>query len=398
MHYKAPYKNSNIVVRALEVILCLYIIIVPVTNSLSIQLFGYAIQVYIAVIVIVFALLSKLLFQQTSQNNYFGLCILTAFIFLLLIHKFRNTQVETGVFLLILLYISFLTLPKEISRKKIYTAYYLAAILAASYTMIIGLSENTITRTATSVDGSIGLIVLTICLFLKEDFEQTGFYRAVKVIALVSSLVVLGFGMSRARLSLGVLILAIKLFWGVVRIVRTGRIKVILILALPIFIAASIFVFRLDAIQDLIDEISLRFERGFESLGRSEEIRFGWSLFREHFIIGNGFGTLTFVDYQNYDSLYFNHCMYVAILARGGLVLAVPFFMSFAAILKSTVKSKNLFLCLVMGLFFVLGYGNAGLFNYTNVSFLIPLIIELRSYESEERVYTKNACDIYSKR
>ena len=77
--------------------------------------------------------------------------------------------------------------------------------------------------------------------------------------------------------------------------------------------------------------------------------------------------------------------MYVAALARGGLLFGIPFALSLFSILRKTlVRRKNIMLLILTGIFFALGYGNAGIFNYTICSMLVPISIIINESETDK--------------
>ena len=371
--------TNAIVEKIYTIVLSLYIIIVPIINSINKVFFlGYGMHVWAVVAVIVMTFAIAMFSDETKRNKIgFPILILVVFLLEILYHKLVGKRVEMGVILFLLLYVALLKIPTSISIKTIYEVFFISALVAAIFSLIGGLTQGGITRTATKVDGSIAIIVILIAFFGKEPFPKTHVYNILKYTAIASCFVVAFFGMSRARLLLIAIIILIKILLAIRTIAKTKRINISVLWWVPVVAITLMVVLSMDTTRQLINSITDRFQVGFESLGRDDEIKVGWDIFLNHPILGNGWGQMQFTDYNNYLSNYYNHCMYIAILARGGIVLGVPFLLSFVSIIINVIKSKNIFCIIAIASFFALGYGNAGVFNYTITSMLIPVMLNL---------------------
>ncbi|MCK9478949.1 MAG: O-antigen ligase family protein [Firmicutes bacterium] len=367
-----------------EFILCLYIVIIPIVNSLKdMTVFGYGIHIWIILFLLAMTVVINLLtpFSNKSRIGY-AMLVLGLFFLEMVLQWVRREPFEIGLVLLVFLYIAFLKIPKKMSLKKINMSFYLAAIIAAIYSMTYGIVLGEILRTATKVDGSISIVVILIIFWGKEPFNKTGGYELLKKIAMVSCFVVAGFGMSRSRLLILVVIVFLKLFLTIKNSFKTAKIKTQTLALLMVAIIMPFFVSQLEITQNLFDAISTRFEVGFESLGRDDEIKLGLKYFSESPIFGYGWGQILFTNHQNYISNYYNHSMYVAILARGGVVMGLAFLLSFVSIIKKAFKSRNFFCLISLAVFFALGYGNAGIFNYTICGMMISIALNLNNSDT----------------
>lgn len=363
-----------------EIILCLYIVVVPIINSIDdIVFFGYGIHVWIVCALLAMAVVINFIVKSSYRNKIgFPKVILVFFVIEILIQSYTGGALDISLLLLIFAYVAFLKTPKNISVKKIYIAFYISVLIAAVYSVIGGLVAGKVTRTATLVDGSIAIVTILIAFFGKETFHRTRGYNFLKFIAIISCFVVALFGMSRSRILILATVVFIKIFLMLKHIIERKKVDTTSLLAFPIIIIMIVVLLRVNVVQALFDAISIRFENMFESMGRNIEIKKGWKLFLEHPILGNGWGKMKYTDHQSYITDYANHCMYVAILARGGIVMGTAFFLSFISLIRNIVKKRCGFFCYITLLtFFALGYGNAGIFNYTICSMFIPLMLNL---------------------
>lgn len=398
MELSRKIKLNNALYRILEALLCGYIVFVPIVNTFNFWLFGNGIQVYLSILIIALTMTLRFMNRGQKRTTFHGLPILIIFLIELAYCSLRGWPIEIRFFLLYGLYVSFLSLPSEISRKSIFFSYYIAIYVAMFFTLLNGLSEEGISRTGGSVDGSITIVGIVLLLFLEEDFKVGKLYRALKGLSVIPIFVILLFGMSRARILIVALLIALKFLTVTIRGFSSGRVKVVYVLGFVVLIGLFLIALQLPVVQDLLEEVSNRFESGFSSEGRDAEAEYAWMLFRYFPILGGGYASYTFYDYYYVQSNYYNHNMYLAILARGGVVMALAFLFSFAAILKRVWNSKDSFLWILLSCILVLGYGNAGIFNYTIVGFLIPLVLGLRQYETPAQVGVKYGHHISLKR
>ena len=162
-----------------------------------------------------------------------------------------------------------------------------------------------------------------------------------------------------------------------------GVVKAYIFFLIPLAIILIYIVLSLDIVQELLSQLSTRFDDGFESSGRDAENEVALKLFNKSKFFGMGWGDIYFVNYDRSTVPFHNHSMYLAILARGGLFMAFAFLLSLGSLVIEVIKSKKVFCIVCLSLLLLLGYGNAGIFNYTICSSLILLTVFLRGDEVE---------------
>lgn len=313
---------------------------------------------------------------RSRQKIFFSMTILILFCLELLMGK----ENSTGWVLAVLLYVCFLQTDNKVSVKSLYCAILISSIVAAGFSLSLGLIDGVMSRVAALVDGSIAPIAITVVLFFdtESNKKEIDLWDVLKIISLLCSCVVLVFGMSRARaLVVGVLfavfgILKLKnLINNRGKTSHKGRLEFII----SIFFSLCFFL-SLDKNGVFAPILNRFLNEGLSSMGRDVEMTFGLRLFKEHVWFGAGWGEFTFRDLNGSAVAYNNHCAYVAVLARGGLLLAVPVFLSYFALLKSAVRIRrsSSVSIMLMIVFLLLSYGNAGMFNYTICS-IIPLVV-----------------------
>lgn len=359
-----------------EALLCVYIVIAPINNALNDQGFR-ALVGYCAMLLLVVGTPCGWLGGAFGAEKKLGGLIPGVYLITVvaLLGSLLNLVRYYGLTQL-LMYTQFISVSRRVNLKKILIAFYWAAVVAAAYSVSLGMAAATVSRTAAAVDGSIAPAVLAIVLFLNEDFEITGYYKTMKYIALACATIVALFGMSRSRLLLLAVMLIIKLVIYVRRIARANRISQTILAMIPFIILAIVIIANMNVTRQLLEAIGKRYEAGFEDTIRRHEREAGWELFRYSWLTGRGWNKLCFWSSLTLR-IYHNHNMYITILARGGLVLAIPMFYSFVLMIKRVIEQKDLLAGVLLGLFFALGYGNAGAFNYTICSMMIPMAILL---------------------
>lgn len=366
---------SGLVFGIYELLLCLYIIITPIINSIKDYTFaGYGAHIWITLLILVFTVLILLQPNSKLKNRYNSLLVFIVFAFELLIESGSIVDV-----LPILLYCAFLCIPSGISKKKIYSSVYISAIVGAAFSAFAGYTAAGVERTATLVDGSLAVIAIIVVFWAEEDFDKTVVYSALKILGFTTAIVVAGFGMSRARLSIIAVLAILKLFMSNRKFLSSGRISLEGIFVIIILVAAGIGIANLAVTRELFDAISERFSSGFESVGRDDELREGLRLIRKNPIMGAGWGEIKFKDSLYYNVSYYNHNMYIAILARGGIIAGAAFLASFLSLIKAALRKKQALPIIATATLFVLGYGNAGIFNYTICGMLILIMTGLNN-------------------
>ena len=382
MKTKEKIQLNTVLTQILEIVLCCYIVFVPIINAFKYWIFGYGIHVYLALLIIMIALALRIMNANQKRSNFHGLPILLFFLVQRFYWKLSGYMAETPFLLLYGLYASFLSLPANISRKKIFISYYISVYIAMVFTLVNGLNGGSVTRTGATVDGSIAIIGVILLLFLEEDFETGTFYRVLKIGSMIPVAVVLLFGMSRARILIALLLVGIKMTVVFLKSLRASRIKGIHMLLFIGFVIIGVASLKLPVVQSLLDEVVERFESGLISEGRDSEAGFALMAIKNYPIMGIGYHMQLFYDHNTIPSVYYNHNMYLAIVARGGFSMALLFLISFASLIKRVWNSKDRFLTVLTFCFFLLGYGNAGIFNYTIIGYLIPIVLGLRQYET----------------
>jgi len=374
--------STKICLKIYEALLCLYIIIAPINNALNEQgiyaMVGYAAMLLVSLGLVCGSLGGAFNADKKLGGFYTGAYLVIAFTALGTLTKLISYHGATQL----LMYAQFVSLSRRVDLKKVFCAFYVSSIICAIWSISLGWVSSEVSRTATSIDGSIAPAVIAITLFAKETFAFGKNYRALKIAALCAAIVVAFFGMSRSRLLLIAVMLALKLIVSMRQSVMSGRVSQTVILAIPVLIVVVAIVAKLDVTKKLLDAIGERYESGFEDYIRDMERQAGWDMFRQNWLFGRGWNKLLFklpVGYRVYD----NHNMYVTILARGGIILAGTMFYSFYRVLKRVIEKKNALAMILFGLLLALGYGNAGVFNYTICSLMAPMAILLDSVSNE---------------
>lgn len=314
-----------------------------------------------------------------KRNAFFCSAVLLVFIFEL--YRTGFSQCNIGLVIPLFLFVSFLNIDNSINVNRIFNCYYAAVILAAFFAFSQGIVGTYVRRTATLVDGSIAVIVVAILLFANNNNFQDKKKVYLRLSVIVSIILVIAFSMSRARLILVLGLLAVKMF-----LFRSsnkkGRSQSLLYIIIVV-----IFIYGLSQTgigTALFGGMANRFDNGLESEGRNDEILFALTLFTSDPLWGSGWCDFFFRDYLGQEVGYNQHSMYVALIARGGIVFASVVIVSLYKILKESIKVYKIdkLPCVLTVLFLFLAYGNAGFFNYTICGFFIPIIALLKQYSS----------------
>lgn len=379
--------------RIFEWSVLIFIVLSPSQNSLSkLSIFGYSVIVInIALICFLGLLIAFIHLCAKTGKKYFASGIFGVFVVELFFDILKGHKIEIGTILCVLLFVVwFIVDLSYFDLQRIYIAFYISTIVAGIYSIIGGVQGDIISRAATKVDGSIAVICCAIVLFGKHE-NKTATASVLKFLAFISNFIVAGLGMSRARIALiGLLIVGwiLKRFWE--SLVVEKKITITSILLGPVLIGVLFIAWSLPSVQTVFEMILLRFEDGFTSVGRNEEIEIGINLFKNNYLIGGGWSDIEYIDYLNYKTSYFGHCMYVAFFARGGILLGVPFVASLLAMVKDGIKyRKNILLLSLIILFLTLGYGNAGVFNYTISSSLVLVSWHLKTESLQNKLCRK---------
>lgn len=371
-------KRSSIIVTVQEFLLSLFIVLSPIYKAFtSVRILGLnPITIVIGLVLLCYAVnVPSIVISR--QKSFFSLIILVAFCMELF---WADGEIYFGWVLTVLLYVFFLQTDVAVSIRKIYRAFLISSIVAAIFTIVFGLRDGAMMRVATLIDGSIAPIAITVALFCNPESKKQGFisWNTLKAISVISSIVVLAFGMSRARFLVVAVCFGMYGFSKLIGIVKNGG-KTTVWSAMIFFIAIIFILFLLVSgiLQDLFKPLLDRFlYEGLDSMGRDVEIEFGLQLFKGNMLWGGGWNIFHLQDLNGSIVAYNNHCAYVAILARGGLFFAIPTFLSYYMLLRKSFKFRHTskVALVMMIVFLLLSYGNAGMFNYTICS-LIPLVV-----------------------
>lgn len=358
-----------------ELLLIVYIILSPIYKCLNnLSLFGINPMIVVICLVLATYIININNILIDKQEKFFSFAILFVFCIELI---FAKKPATIGWILAMLLYAFFLQTDVRINVNNIYSAFMISAIIAGIFSIGVVISSGTVVRTAFSVDGSISPIAIVIALFC-DSRSYPKLWELLKIAAVISSIVVLLLGMSRSRLLIVAICFAIYFITRIYKMITTGgKVSLKNIFLLGLGTIACAFALISTKAQELVSPVMDRlFNEGFVSMGRDVELEFGLEMFSKHFIFGGGWGKHILQDLNGSFVAYNNHCAYVAILARGGLLMGVPVFMSYFLLLHKSIKVRHYssVALVLMLVFLLLSYGNAGMFNYTVCS-LIPIVV-----------------------
>lgn len=382
-------QKEAIIVKIQEILLIIFIVLSPIYKCLTgINIAGYNPITIVVGLLLVCYTLNLYNTIVDKQQRFFSITILLFFCIEVLFISKNN---RIGWILPILLYAFFLQTDIRVSIRRVYKAFFLSSIIAAFFSLIVGFSGGVVTRAAASVDGSIAPITVTILLFCdtESEIKRSTLNSVMKVAAMISSIIVLIFGMSRARVLIVVVCFLIYGLSKLTELIKNGgRVsRDVVSFFIMVLILVSVLFFS-GAIEAMIEPILERFStEGLNSMGRNVEAEFGINLFKENVLFGGGWGSFSFVNLGGSVVEYDNHSAYIAVLARGGLFLAVPIFLSYYLLMKKAIliREKSRVAWVMMLVFLLLSYGNAGMFNYTICS-LIPLVV----LDIKKRLYNEN--------
>ena len=357
-----------------------FIVLAPINKAIE-----YFVPLPVSLLLVVTMMLFLVSFLEIitsneTQLNPYKLLIVFVFGFELIVSFFSGTGLSFGLIIFVLLFLLFFNYKGNGSlfKKRVYLCFYLSSIFSSIFSLYFGFIQQEIVRTATIVDG--GIAVSTICVAFYLDDENNNTF---KLIGSICCLITLLLGMSRARIIIVLSLIVFRLFLhGKTFAFTKKRVQFFLLFFLISIVTIVLFRDRVFSVANVALE---RFQYGLSSEGRAFEIRIGLEYFKNKPFEGAGWGEIQYVDYQDYLSNYDNHNMFVAILARGGLLFAIPVFLTFAISIIQCFKNKAFLALMPLILILVLGYGNGGFFNYTNVCLLL-----LHSLNSSTYTFTRS--------
>ena len=374
-------KRRNFIV-VLESLLCCYIVLSPIYKCFpSLGIGGYNINTIVIGLLLTAYLIMAPYCLLSKQENFYSILVLIVFVSELILNNSQGKSVSLATLLGVFLYIFFLQTRREISLERCYSAFFISSIASATLSIIFGVVGGGIIRVATLIDGSIAPICIAIVLFKKDtDVRSIANKKNWKIATLIASLIILLFGMSRSRILLSGLLVV---FFCVLRVKQSkGKIRIhtntLLVL---VFICFGFLAFGLiDSFSIINRLLNMNYGRfsleGLTSSGRVDEFQYALHLFKENYWFGAGWGSYTFSDSFGSMVAYDNHSAYLAILARGGIVAGIAFFLSFFSLLRSGFRclQSNSFVLVGVGVMLFLSLGNAGIFNYTICS-IVPITV-----------------------
>lgn len=371
-------KRHSLIVRAKETLLIIFIMLSPIYKCFEGFTIGdlNPITIVLGLLLGCYAL-NILNFVESKRQGFFSATILVVFCLELFLAKGEN---HVGWVLQVLLYTFFLQTDVDISIERIYRTFLYSSIFAAFFTLIYGFVGGEMTRVAGLVDGSIAPIAVAIILFTETESHDEGAVSGgtLKALSMVSSIIVLAFGMSRARFLIVAVCFAAYAFSKFSGIVKNGgKVSLRSVLYFMIAVLVVLVLLMSGTLQKIFEPIINRFlDEGLDSMGRDVELDFGLQLFKENVLWGGGWGQFTLQNLSGSYVRYNNHSAYIAVLARGGLFFAVPMFLSYYVLLWQSwmIRRANAVAASLMIVFLLLSYGNAGMFNYTICS-IIPVVV-----------------------
>lgn len=286
----------------------------------------------------------------------------------------------------------------NIDRTKIIKAVCLISMAGAVVTVlfILGFLTDVVSdkvsvmeRSSVLVDGGLGLVAFALSLYLLL-YEGKNFNAFYKYGTLISGLMIVLGGQSRARIIILLLVLALSLLLSIFSGKnRATAFKVLFSIIAVVAVALVVF----PDIIGIIDSILERFDTmgtDASSIFRIYERKIQLESFYAHPLLGTGWNGLDNVLVKDLWGQYNhinNHNMYASILAYGGLLYAVPFFVWFLMIMTRTVRKiprRNtaklhiiLFIILLM-----LSWSSAGFGKFSQLLSMIVIYTDIINEEN----------------
>ncbi len=240
-------------------------------------------------------------------------------------------------------------------------------------------------RTSTIVDGGLGLVAVALALYMifYRDKDFNVFY---KYATLVSGLLIVMGGQSRARIITLALVVVLSVLINIMFSRKNRMIvaRVVVFLAIILLMATHFF----PQILDIAGEITGRFDTigtDSSSVYRVYEKEAQMEAFYKEPVIGCGWDGLRDVKvvdlWGNYNHIN-NHNMYSSILAYGGIMYALPFFMWFIMLLfgelrkiasDDTAKLHVIFLVILA----ILSWSSAGFVKFSQTLSIIIIYLDI---------------------
>ena len=241
-------------------------------------------------------------------------------------------------------------------------------------------------RSSTIIDGGLGLVGVALALqYILNGNEK---YGKLRYVLLIAGVLIVASGMSRARIVALFLIVILSLLfhmaWSESKIGRFY--KILVFVAIAAFVVMLLFPGFFSSFYNTV------FSR-FESLGndnstifRVEERRLQLDYFMKNPIFGVGWGGLsnaTVTDLRGVAQKIANHNMFTSVLAGGGLIFAIPYFLWLGSMLFNESRQlkedpyarTNVLLLLSI---LIMSWGSAGFAKYSMVIAMMIVYINMR--------------------
>lgn len=371
----------------------------------SLNIGGYPVLTFVVYLLyIVAAFYSLMLCLNRGKNNSYQ--NLTVFFILATIATYLLSYHKNGLDTLMLIrysysyvlpitlfgYLSYTTLTK----KEVYNSVCSVVIMLGIISILFmsGILEKIATenitsleRSSTIIDGGMGLVGIVLSLYLIFFDEGKTVSTKTVIITFVMGVIIVIAGRSRARMLAMVFIIAVMVFCSLqYKKVRFDTLLAIIIVS--IIGAAFIYLVNPEPFNAFFEEIFGRFETmgtDNSSLYRITERNAQFEEFRKNTLIGTGWGGMRFEILKNEWgnlTLISDHNMYTTVLAYGGLLFSVPFFLWFVNIIVKELNrvakhpSSLLNLCLIV-ILAILSYSSAGFVKHSQIISMLIVYINI---------------------
>lgn len=277
------------------------------------------------------------------------------------------------------------------------TCGVMAVLFMAGVLSNVGNEEiESLERTSTLFDGGLGLVGVAIALhFIMHGEKDYSFFY--KYITLISGVLIVLSGQSRARIILLVVVVVLSIFFSMLKSEEKQGHFFTAIFVILVTVIAAMGIFQ-EYFVELLDNLTIRFEAmgtDNSSFYRVAEREHLMELFSEHPLAGAGWGRLNYEIVQDMRGAYHmvsNHNMYASVLAIGGLAFAIPFFFWLFKVFwvecknfrTSNYARLNMVLMIVI---FVLSISSAGFMKYSQM--LAIMVVYVTSIERENKLFAE---------
>ena len=248
-------------------------------------------------------------------------------------------------------------------------------------------SENTVemTRSSTIVDAGLGLVAVALALYM-IFYESKNYSFFCKYGTLLAGLLIVAGGQSRARIIVMVLVIAASV---IINIIFSSKNRMAVIrVGIFVAIAAVAAFYLIPQARVILTEIVGRFDTfgtDSSSVYRVFERDTQMNAFYSNPVAGvgwNGLSNVRVTDLWGNRNQINNHNMYSSILAYGGILYALPFFMWFIMLIFGEMKkvgrsdTAKLHIVLLM-IIAVLSWSSAGFVKYSQMLSVIIIYLDI---------------------